>query len=149
MQFQFHCPTKLRVGRGKLARLAESVGALGQRPLVVIDPGVRSASAPARGACAELTRTGLACHIFEEIPSNPSIATVAAGAEVFRQHRADVVVAIGGGSALDSAKAIAAVAEHGGSIWDYIGDDLLPGPIAPIVAVPTTAGTGSETTPWL
>ena len=148
MQFNYYCPTELRVGRGQLASLAESVNELGKRPLVVIDPDVRKVSASAQQSCTVLSRSGLSAEIFEEIPSNPNIETVTAGAEVFRKHQADVVVAIGGGSALDSAKAIAAVAEHGGSIWDYIGDDLVPGPIAPIVAVPTTAGTGSETTPF-
>ena len=148
MQFHFHCPTELRVGCGQLASLASLAGGVGERPLVVIDPGVLAASTPAQQACSELTSAGLACQMFEEITSNPTGTHVDHGAEVFRAHKADMVVAIGGGSALDAAKAIAAVAEHGGSIWDYIGDDLVPGPIAPIITVPTTAGTGSETTPF-
>ena len=148
LPFQFYSPTRLCVGRGQLASLTKLVSTLGQRPLVVIDPGVRSASAPARDACTELSRSELACQLFDDISSNPTIGNIATGAEVMCRHKADVVVAIGGGSALDAAKAIAAVAEHGGSIWDYIGDDLLPGPIAPLVTVPTTAGTGSETTPF-
>ena len=104
--------------------------------------------APVQAAVSKLAKTGISYQVFEQIEPNPSITTVAAGAEVCRAHRTDVVVAIGGGSALDSAKGIAAVATHGGSIGDYLGDDLVPGPIAPIVTVPTTAGTGSETTPF-
>jgi len=148
MQFTFHSPTELRIGCGQINSLPELVKSVGIRPLLVLDPIVMAASPPIQGAVASLKNAGLSCQAFEQIEPNPSLATVAAGAEVCRAHRADVVIAIGGGSALDSAKGIAAVATHGGSIGDYLGDDLVPGPIAPIVTVPTTAGTGSETTPF-
>ena len=148
MQFTFHSHTELRIGCGQINSLPELVKSVGIRPLLVLDPIVMAASPPIQGAVASLKNAGLSCQAFEQIEPNPYLAKVAAGAEVCRAHRADVVIAIGGGSALDSAKGIAAVATHGGSIGDYLGDDLVPGPIAPIVTVPTTAGTGSETTPF-
>lgn len=148
MHFKFHCPTQLRIGHGQLASLTEEVMKIGCRPLLVLDPNVASASAAVETAISNLTTASLTCQVFDQIEPNPRVETISAGAEVCRAHETDVIVAIGGGSTLDSAKAIAAVAVHGGSIWEYVGDDLVPGPITPLVTVPTTAGTGSETTPF-
>jgi len=142
-------PTTMRFGAGRIAKLPEVCRELGMnRPLVVTDPGL--ADLPmVRGALANCRAQGLEAGLFSDIKGNPTSANVDAGVVAFRDGDHDGVVAFGGGSGLDAGKAIAFMSGQTRPIWDFedIGDHWTradPAGIAPIVAVPTTAGTGSE-----
>jgi len=142
-------PTAIRFGVGRVRELAAACRALGmKRPLLVTDPGL--ASLPMlRETVTSNERDGLPTGVFSEVRSNPVLANVLAGVAAFRGGRHDGVIAFGGGSALDCAKAIAFMIPQTRPIWDFedVSDwwtrATVEG-IAPIVAVPTTAGTGSE-----
>ena len=138
-------PTRLVHGPGALARLGELLAWLGvTRPLVVTDPGVVAAGL----AAAVLAHLGDA-PVFAEVRPNPDITLVDRAAETYRRERCDGLVAVGGGSPMDVAKAAGVVAVHGGSIADYEwGHEPIERRIPPLVTVPTTAGTGSEVTLW-
>jgi alcohol dehydrogenase len=98
-------------------------------------------------AVGGLTAAGLQVRVHSDITPELPVGTLDAAAAVARDYGADVIVAIGGGSALDAAKLIALLSTHDGPLSRYYGENLVPGPVVPIVAVPTTAGTGSEVTP--
>jgi len=138
-------PTRVVHGPGALARLGEALRELGvTRPLLVTDPGVAAAGLVDR-ALEHLE----GAVVFDEVRPNPDIELVDRGAEVYRESGCDGLVALGGGSSIDTAKSIGVVAEHGGSILDYeYGRTPLSRRVPPLVAVPTTAGTGSEVTLW-
>ncbi len=146
--FELRVPTRLVVGPGTLGRLGDLARELGgTRALVVSDPGVLRAGHAAAGV-ATLEAAGLACTLFDRVAENPSTEHVADGAAVAREMRPDLIVAIGGGSALDCAKGINFLHSFGGRMQDYQGRgraiDRRAAMLASI-AVPTTAGTGSET----
>jgi len=138
-------PTDIKVGPGRLSELPEICRELGfQRPLLVTDPGVKDL--PMIGETLDaLKNAGLPAAMFADIRGNPN----GAGVEVFRSGNHDSVIAFGGGSAIDAAKAIALMVGQDRPIWDFedIGDNWKRANadgIAPCVAIPTTAGTGSE-----
>ena len=142
-------PTDIKVGPGRLSELPEICRELGfERPLLVTDPGVKDL--PMIGATMDaLKNAGLPAAMFADIRGNPNGANVDAGVEVFRSGNHDSVIAFGGGSALDAAKAIALMVGQDRPIWDFedVGDNWKRAHadgIAPCVAIPTTAGTGSE-----
>ncbi|MCB2055577.1 MAG: iron-containing alcohol dehydrogenase, partial [Geminicoccaceae bacterium] len=131
------------------SHLAAAARACGMsRPLLVTDGGLAQ-SALVGSMRGELDRAGLSCGLFADVRSNPTESDIAAGLDAFRAGAHDGVVAIGGGSALDAGKLIAFMIAQQRPIWDFedIGDHWrrarVEG-IAPVVAVPTTAGTGSE-----
>lgn len=142
-------PTTIRFGPGRLAELGEHCRAVGmKRPLMVTDRAL--AKLPlARRTLALLDAAGLGRALFADVDPNPTEINLHAGLEVFRQGDHDGVVAIGGGSALDLGKAIAFMSGQTRPVWDFedVGDwwtrARVEG-IAPIVAIPTTSGTGSE-----
>jgi len=149
-RFEMTLRNRVLVGVGEVARLPELVaGAGGSRAFVVSDPGVVAAGvvAPALGA---LQAAGVPAGMFAEIEPNPAAETCERGAAALRSFGLDgtVVVAIGGGSAMDAAKAISLAATNDRPLWEleYDGDDLRAG--RPIIAIPTTAGTGSEAHPF-
>ena len=142
-------PTRVRFGPGRIVELAEACGALGMaRPLMVTDPGLAEHALGRR--VLEIARhAGLACEMFAAIRPNPTGTDVERGVEALRQGGHDGVIALGGGSGLDAAKAIAFMAGQTRPLWDFEdkGDNWLRASsegILPVVAVPTTAGTGSE-----
>jgi alcohol dehydrogenase class IV len=143
---KFSFPTTIHFGPGARKLVAGHLKDAGvARPLLVTDRGI--ATLPLFTAfLAELP--GLATAVFSDIAGNPVRSQVMAGAAAYRMHRADGVVGIGGGAALDVAKAIALMATHEGDILEYAWDHPQVRPIvAPLpwfVALPTTAGTGSE-----
>ena len=138
-------PTRLVHGPGSLTHLADALASLGvMRPMLVTDPGVAAAGLADR-ALEHLDGPV----VFDEVRPNPDIALVDRGAELYRESGCDGLVALGGGSSIDTSKSIGVVAEHGGSILDYeYGRTPLSRRVPPLVAVPTTAGTGSEVTLW-
>jgi len=141
-------PTAYILGTGRIAELAENAALLGmKRPLIVTDPGLAGFDFMTDMLTA-LTSTGLGVEMFSSIKANPTAANVAGGVAAYRAGSHDGVIAVGGGSALDAAKAIALVAGQTGKLWDYVGDENVTKvnakAVPPIIAVPTTAGTGSE-----
>jgi alcohol dehydrogenase class IV len=142
-------PTKMIVGPGRIAELGAACRSLGmKRPLLVTDPGI-AALPMVVDAIAGCEHAGQSCGLFSDVKGNPVGRNVEDGVHVFREGDHDGVIAFGGGSALDAAKAVALMAGQDRPIWDFedVGDNwtrVKEGGIAPIVAVPTTAGTGSE-----
>ncbi|HTB34135.1 MAG TPA: iron-containing alcohol dehydrogenase [bacterium] len=145
---RFSFPTTIHFGPGVRAKLAGLLQERGfKRPLVVTDQGL--AALPLFAALlADLKAAGLDASAFSGVQGNPVKSQVTAGVAAFRAHRADCLVGVGGGAALDVAKAIVLMVHHPGDLFDY--EDDKPGalpvdqPIPYWVALPTTAGTGSE-----
>jgi alcohol dehydrogenase class IV len=146
--FEFQLRPRVLYRAGLVSDMGHELGQLGaRRALIVADEGVVAAG------LLDRVRAGLAgsvevAGVFAEIPPNSSVAVVERGAAYARQCGADLVVAVGGGSPIDTAKAIRILATEGGSLHDYEGYNLLTRPLLPMVAIPTTAGTGSEVTAW-
>ncbi len=144
-------PTRWNFG----PRVSTQVGLEGRRliqgtkakALVMTDPGVQEAGL-LNGVLNSLAEAGLKYSIFADVEPNPRDTTVHAAAERFHDENAGLMVAVGGGSVIDTAKGAAIVVTHGGPITAYTGWEKVPGPITPLVAIPTTAGTGSEVTFW-
>jgi alcohol dehydrogenase class IV len=143
-------PTSIRVGLGRAGELADACRAAGiQRPLLITDRFLGTTAMVDRAVqgCRESLGS---CGLFEDVKGNPTGTNVAQGLEAFKSGGHDGVIAFGGGSALDAAKAVALMSGQTRPLWDFedIGQNHLrvdPAGIAPVVALPTTAGTGSET----
>jgi len=142
-------PTPIRFGPGRVRELPHACRELGMtRPLLVTDPGL--ASLPmVRDAVAICRSAGLECEDFSDVQGNPVEANIGAGVERFRAGDHDGVIAFGGGSALDAGKAIALMVGQARPIWDFEDREdwwtrVDEAGMAPVVAVPTTSGTGSE-----
>lgn len=148
-RMNWNYPTSVRVGAGRISELAEACEQLGmQAPLLVTDPGL-AALPMIHEALRQCRDAGLKAEIFSSIKGNPTGQNVTDGVLVYRVGHHDGVIAFGGGSALDAAKAIALMAGQDRPLWDFedVGDNYLRvnvAGMAPVVAVPTTAGTGSE-----
>jgi len=144
----FSFPTLIQFGPGVRRDTGPHLAAQGaRRPLVVTDKGL--ASLPLPGEILEgLRAAGLEPALFADVAGNPVESQVAAGAAAWRAHHADAIVGLGGGAALDVAKAVALMATHPGALFDYEDGrpDARPidGDVPYWVALPTTAGTGSE-----
>jgi alcohol dehydrogenase len=146
--FSYHLPTAIEFGSGALARLPALATQLGaRRALVVGDPGVERAGLVGR-VLAALHDGQIAATAFTDVDSDPDVRSVEQGTHAGRAHQCDLVVGVGGGSALDTAKAVALMLTNEGSIRDYAGLGKVRHPGLPVVAIPTTAGTGSEVTIW-
>lgn len=142
--FDFHCPTRIVSGPGRMAELGELTRSLDVgRVLVVTDPGLEEAGHPQRGARL-LHDAGIETRVFDGVQENPTTDNVDAGLAVAREYQPDAILAIGGGSSMDCAKGINFVHSCGGRMQDYWGVGKATANLLPMVAVPTTAGTGSE-----
>lgn len=144
--FDFHCPTRIVHGPGRLPELGELARSLGdvERVMVVSDPGVVAAGHTVRGI-ASLEQAGLQTRLFDGLRENPTTDHVDAGLAVAREFRPDAIIAIGGGSSMDCGKGVNFLYSCGGRMQDYWGVGKATGPLLPMIAVPTTSGTGSET----
>ena len=142
-------PTNIRAGAGRIMELADCVKELGMHsPLLVTDSGL--AELPmVKDAIKLCIANGLSCGLFSQIKSNPNGENVTEGVAAYHAGNHDGIIAFGGGSGLDAAKAIALMVGQDRPLWDFedVGDNYLRvnvAGVAPIVAIPTTAGTGSE-----
>ena len=113
--------------------------------LLLSDHGVERAGLLA-GVEEALTKAGCTVATCLEVEAEPSVASVAGCLQAARDAGAELVVGLGGGSAMDTAKAVALLLRHPGTVEDYLGTDRVPGPGAPTICLPTTAGTGAEIT---
>jgi len=142
-------PTRLVQRLGAIQELGREASLLGiRRPLLVTDAGVKAAGL-LDSALEALRTSDVEPIVFDKVRANPGVELVDAGAAEYRTQGCDGLVAIGGGSSMDTAKGIGVVAVHHGSIVDYEwGGSPIRSRIPPMIAVPTTAGTGSEVTLW-
>jgi len=144
--FTYTGARKIVFGRGAMDRLPEFTAELnGKKPLVVMD-GSLARSGLSRRVSLLLEGAGAAPILYDAIEGEPELEKAEEGARIAREKGCDVVVGIGGGSAMDAAKAMAAVAGNNARAVDFLGLNRIPGPGLPTVMVPTTAGTGSEVT---
>lgn len=142
--FDFHTPTRVVFGPGTLARLGELARELGaSRVLLVTDPGLESVGHPQR-AQASLKHAGLEVSVFDDVEENPTSKHVDIGVRFARSLGIDLIVSVGGGSAMDCAKGINFLLTNGGKMSDYKGFGKAKKPMLPSIGVPTTSGTGSE-----
>jgi len=135
-------PARVHFGYGTRFLLPSVVELFGRRPLAVVDPFL-TGTPLFDETIGALPGVRVHSDITPELP----VGTLDAAGAIAREHGADVVVAVGGGSALDAAKLIALLAAYDGPLSRFYGENLVPGPVLPVVALPTTAGTGSEVTP--
>jgi alcohol dehydrogenase len=147
MSFGFYLPTRIEAGCGILKDTGALVKGVapGKKVFLVTDRGVRAAGLAGQVGDS-LSREGFTCQWFDQVEPNPRDRDCEAGGEAARRFNADVIVAVGGGSVLDSAKVIAVMQTHGGRVRDYEGRGKIARELPPLVAIPTTAGTGSEVT---
>ena len=145
--FSYHNPTAIEFGWGALARLPDLVKSVGgRRALVVGDPGVAQAGLVNRVVAA--LGEAIPVTTFTDVESDPDARSVDAGVQLARSRECDVIIGIGGGSAMDVAKVIGVMLTNPGNIRDYNGMGKIGKPGAPVIAIPTTSGTGSELTIW-
>ncbi len=149
MNMNWNYPTAMRVGVGRVHEIAEVCKAYDMTaPLLVTDPGI--AELPMTREIVDICRcAGLGIQVFSDVKPNPCGENVADGVAAYKAGNHDGVIALGGGSGLDAGKAVAVIAEQKCSLWDLEdeGDNWMRADadrIAPVVAIPTTAGTGSE-----
>jgi alcohol dehydrogenase len=142
LPFEFHLRTRIVFGPDKIDLLGEIAGQLGaRRVLMVSDPGIRQAGHTQRALDA-LERAGVHAALFDAVHQNPTTTDVEAGLEIARSDQPEAIVGLGGGSSL---KGINFLYTTGGRMQDYWGTGKAQRPMLPMIAVPTTAGTGSET----
>lgn len=137
-------PIRVAFGPGRLAELGALAAAQGaQRVLLVTDPGIVAAGHVAR-AVESCAAARLHVTVFDGVSENPTTDHVAAGVAVAKKANIDFLIALGGGSSMDCAKGINLILTNGGAIADYRGENKATAPMLPLIAAPTTAGTGSE-----
>ena len=144
--FNFSVPQNITVGRGSLNKLPEIAKKSGGTHALIISGPHLEKMGLVKKAADYLASVDIKVDTFTDIEANPSVETVERATEKFNESGADFIVAFGGGSPMDVAKAVGVVAKYGGSIIEYEGAHKVPGPIVPLIAIPTTAGTGSEVT---
>jgi alcohol dehydrogenase len=143
---RYELPTSIIYGSEALARLPELLAEAGvSHPLIVTDRGLTATPVP-QLVVQVLTLAGIRHAVFSEIEPDPSTAVVDAVARLLLEHGHDGVIGLGGGSAMDAAKAAAAAATSGIPVSEMVGPDAVTADPLPIIAIPTTAGTGSEVT---
>ena len=138
--------TQVQFDFGAIKLLKQECARVGiTKPLIVTDPGVKAAGILQKALDA---LPGIKVTVFDQTPSNPTEAAVRAAADVYKAHGCDGLIAVGGGSAIDCAKGVAIAATHEGPLITYAtiegGSDKITDRAAPLIAVPTTSGTGSE-----
>lgn len=149
MSFRMYVPTRIVFGAGKLSKL-HSQKLPGKKAMIVISNGKSTrANGSLDKTIAELQQAGVESVVFDKIMANPLKSTVMEGGVFAKENGCDFIVALGGGSVMDAAKAIATMATNDGDLWDYVYGGTgkrqkIPHDPLPVVAITTTAGTGSE-----
>lgn len=145
-RFSFTIPQNIIVGAGSLKRLPALAMELKKKKAYIISGPHLNKIGLVQSCKDALSEAGIDSDSFTETEGNPSTETVKKATDEFLNSGADFIVAFGGGSPLDVAKAVAVLASYGGNITDYEGGGKVQGPVVPMIAIPTTAGTGSEVT---
>ncbi|MDR3363927.1 MAG: iron-containing alcohol dehydrogenase [Clostridiales Family XIII bacterium] len=146
--YSFALPTRIEFGGGAIEKTGKEAKALGAtKVMLVADKGVIAAGLT-KAAEESLKKEGLPFIVFDQVVPNPRDIHCEAGYQIAKEAGVDVLVAVGGGSSMDTAKAIGTLLTNGKTVQDWCGFQLLEREITPLIAIPTTAGTGSEVTPF-
>lgn len=146
--FDYFQPTEIRFGAGRVRELGTVVNRFGKRCLLVTSKNRSPLNALYRQVIELLQADGITVEHFDGVIPNPTTDVVTAGAQMAKEMQADVILGVGGGSSMDTAKAIAVEAAHDGTSWDYLWfrDTQPTDATLPVVVVTTTSGTGSQVT---
>jgi len=147
INFEFLLPTRIVFGNDVINRIGDEAKNFGRRALIVTDKGVLKTGYVEK-IQQLLAAAQIEVAVFSDVDPNPRDKSVDKGAQKAKQLKTDMLIGIGGGSAIDTAKAIGVIMQEGGKIQDYEGLNIVKKPITPLIVVPTTAGTGTEVTFW-
>ena len=143
--YEFRGACRYTLGQGSVAMLGPEASTFGRKALLVLDPGLTAAGLQEKIE-APLTDSGVEYVLFQDFVQEPEPVQADAAAAAAKESGCDLVIGVGGGSAMDLAKAAAVLVTNDGQAQDYVGVGLVPKPGLPTIMVPTTAGTGSEVT---
>ena len=146
MPTSFNVPSTVITGAGASAELGAVVQQLGARRVLLVTDTFLAHTGVAARFVEHLDRVGIVAHVFADVQPDPTVRNVRAGLAQLRHSEADVIVAVGGGSPIDAAKAISVLATNPEPLSQYAGYHHIPRAGVPLIAIPTTAGTGSEVT---
>lgn len=144
-QFDYFSPQQIATGLGSVSKVGVLSKAFGKKALLVTDEVMVKTGIASR-VTGYLTEAGIEVSVYDRVNEEPSVEHVDQGASVYEQNQCQFLIAVGGGSPIDAAKAIGAVVTHKAPIQSFMGLHKIPGPNVPLIAIPTTAGTGSEVT---
>ncbi|TQR67261.1 iron-containing alcohol dehydrogenase [Acinetobacter sp. RF14B] len=146
--YEFFCPVKVIAGHAALEHIPFELATLGaKRPLIITDKGVRANNLLIPIEDAFESADAVIAGIFDDVPPDSSLETVRKAAKLYRDQNCDAIIAVGGGSVIDTSKATnILVSEGGNDLLKYSGAHNLPKPLKPFFVIPTTSGTGSEVT---
>ncbi|APU49476.1 alcohol dehydrogenase [Acinetobacter junii] len=146
--YEFFCPVKVIAGNAALEHIPFELATLGaKRPMIITDKGVRANGLLNPIEAAFSTTDAVIGAIFDDVPPDSSLEVVRLAAELYRKQKCDAIIAIGGGSVIDTSKATnILVSEGGNDLLQYSGAHNLSKPLKPFFVIPTTSGTGSEVT---
>jgi len=147
-RFQFYLPTKVYFGQKVLENVGKETKILGKKALIVTGKSSARKTGLLQRVEKSLQRAEVETFLFEGVEANPSVETINKGTKLAKEKKCEVIVGLGGGSPLDTAKGIAILSANPGSLVDYFGRNRIKETPLPVVAIPTTAGTGSEVTPY-
>ncbi len=142
--WSFQSAGTLVFGRESVNQLGDIAGRLSSKRVLVVTDAVLVKAGIADRVVKPLAESGAAVEVFSGCLPEPPVEVIRAAADAARAFQPDVLVGLGGGSNMDAAKLVAVLLAHGGDPADWVGDSRIPGPVFPLVCVPTTAGTGSE-----
>lgn len=147
-QFEFKMPTKIQFGVGATSQLGKTMKSLGFRKIFIVTGSTIGKSAILAKAKEALSAEGIEYEVYDQLTAEPNVKQIDIGAKVLKESQSDAVVAIGGGSRIDAAKAMCVLQNHEGSIADYLfgGTKTVSKTVMPLICMPTTAGSGSEVT---
>lgn len=142
--FIMYNPTKLHFGRGVTGKLGKTAAGYGKKALLVYGKGSVKKNGSYQQVCEQLQQAGISYVEYDGIKSNPIIEDVDQAAQLGKQHQAEMIIALGGGSVVDSAKIIALAMQYEGPAWDIMEEKVKPVKATPLLAILTLAATGSE-----
>lgn len=142
----FRVPPTLHFGENASAEAGPEAKRLGAGKALIMTDKILMGAGVIQPVIDSLTKAGVGVEVFDGVDAEPTLAHVQQGLDVFRQKKCDILVAVGGGSPIDAAKAVSVMCTNPGKIQDYMGLGKITKPGVPLMAVPTTAGTGSEAT---
>jgi alcohol dehydrogenase len=142
----FQMPSVIHFGNNAAAQTGPEAKRMGAKRVLLVTDAILMQAGTVKPVLESLSAAGVEAVIFDKVASEPVLAFIDEGLKLLRKKKCEVIVAVGGGSSIDTAKALAVMATNPGKIQDYMGLGKIGQPGLPLIAVPTTAGTGSEVT---